>query len=196
MRGAHIYGAIRARRCLLRGRRAPRRYVASVVLYLRDNARDRHPENLPLVFGVSLVSDFFMLSTLVFGGVYSVGSSASRADAATEHARLELVEPARGFARRRRHTAAARASRPGEHGARRPATPRRLRTRGTRSAGWPPGAAGFSRRRRGARGGRTRRVRRRLPPRNQTEKRHASPASSTLGFTATARRATRRLGAR
>ena len=38
---------------------------------------------------------------------------------ATEHARLEHVEPARGFARRRRHPAAQRAPQPpGEHGAR------------------------------------------------------------------------------
>ena len=44
--------------------------VVSSYLYLRDNAGIAHPENLLLVFGVSLVSDFFMLSTLVFGGVY------------------------------------------------------------------------------------------------------------------------------
>ena len=54
----------------LRLLRLCRYVVVSSYLYLRDNAGIAHPENLLLVFGVSLVSDFFMLSTLVFGGVY------------------------------------------------------------------------------------------------------------------------------
>ena len=70
---ARNYGAIPAQFGDARRVSASRlcRYVVvSSYLYLRDNAGSAHPENLLLVFGVSLVSDFFMLSTLVFGGVY------------------------------------------------------------------------------------------------------------------------------
>jgi len=43
--------------------------VVNTYRYIRDNA-GTNPQHLFLVFGIALVSDFFMLSTLSFGAIF------------------------------------------------------------------------------------------------------------------------------